>query len=105
MRHSVSLIPGSMSSSFPRCLAPVVTALVERGAILRFLLSERIVEIAERDYGIRRTSGAAVASAHSAYGEPPRSSEPSTDCNGSRFGSGVDAELDEEVGHVGLDRA
>jgi len=36
-----------MSSSFPRCLVPVITALVEHGAILRFLFSERIVEIAE----------------------------------------------------------
>src|SRR5215217_389686 len=69
MRQSVSVIPGSMLSSFPRCLVPVITALVERGAILRFLLSERIVEIAERDYGIRRAGGAAVASVNSAYGE------------------------------------
>jgi hypothetical protein len=47
MRQSVSVIPGTMSSSFPRCLVPVVTALVERDAILRFRLSQRIVEIAE----------------------------------------------------------
>jgi hypothetical protein len=36
-----------MSSSFPRCLIPVVTVPVERDAILRFLVRERIVEIAE----------------------------------------------------------
>jgi hypothetical protein len=47
MRHSVSVIPGTMSSSFPPSLVPVVTALVERDAILRFCLRQRIVEIAE----------------------------------------------------------
>ena len=63
---------------------------------------EHIVEIAERDYGIPREDRAAIASANFAYGEPPRSSEPSTDCNGSCLSAGIDAELDEEVGDVGL---
>ena len=33
--------------SFPQCLVSIVTTLIERAAILRFPLGERIVEIAE----------------------------------------------------------
>src|SRR5215217_2706092 len=76
--------------------------LPEHGSIMRRRRREHIVEIAERDYGIPREDRAAIASANSAYGEPPRSSEPSTDCNGSCLSAGIDAELDEEVGDVGL---
>jgi hypothetical protein len=44
--------------------------LPEHGPIMRRRRRQHIVEIAERDYGIRRADGVVIASVNSAYGEP-----------------------------------
>ena len=61
------------------------------------------MEIAERDYGIRGAGEGSGISVNSAVTENrSRSDEPPAHRDGGGLGAGIDAELGEEVGDVGL---
>src|SRR5215207_6077601 len=49
MRHSVSVMPGTIMSSFELSTGAVSNARLGRGSILRFRPGKHIVEIAERN--------------------------------------------------------